>query len=571
MKKFLRILVPVLLAVVILASVGWYLFVYDREFTRDTLLSQARYHDLHGNSRLSAWFYDMAFEFSDRDENVAIELANQYKDAGNYTKAEYTLTTAIHSSATTELYTALCKAYVEQDKLLDAVNLLANIADPAIKAELEAQRPTAPTADHEAGFYNQYISVALSSNGGTLFCTVDGDYPSIADEPYSAPISLPAGETVIYAISVSDDGLVSPLSVFGYTVNGVVEPALLVDDAMEAAMRAAIGAKSDDLLYTNDLWTITEFTVPADAASLEDLAMMPYLEKLTIEDHHIESLSCLAGLTSLKNLDLSGSRFPVEDLSILASLPSLTSLTMSGCGLSTIEGLSGAKKLSYLDLSNNTLRKLDALAEMTTLSELYLQQNAVTSLTALAGLSNLVTLDVSFNALTSLSPIAACSRLTHLAADNNSIASLSGIENLPLLHYLSVEYNDLTDVSLAASCTELENLSFANNQVADISALASLTKLDILDFAYNNVESLPDWQEDCVLRVIDGSYNSLTSIDSLGKLDKLGYVYMDYNQLTSVNALSSCYTLVQVNVYGNEIEDVSALTEHDIIVNYDPT
>ena len=42
MKKAVRIFIPLLLVLVILASVAWYLFVYDREFTRDSLLSQAR-------------------------------------------------------------------------------------------------------------------------------------------------------------------------------------------------------------------------------------------------------------------------------------------------------------------------------------------------------------------------------------------------------------------------------------------------------------------------------------------------------------------------------------------------
>ena len=64
MKKLMHFLVPVLLAVVIIVSCVWYLFVYDREFTRDFLLSQARYNDLYGNSRLSSWFYDLAYEHS---------------------------------------------------------------------------------------------------------------------------------------------------------------------------------------------------------------------------------------------------------------------------------------------------------------------------------------------------------------------------------------------------------------------------------------------------------------------------------------------------------------------------
>ena len=79
MKKFAKFLVPFLLALLVLGSTVWYLFVYDRDFTRDTLLSQARYNDLYGNSRLSSWFYNLAYKFSDHDEDVAIELANQYK------------------------------------------------------------------------------------------------------------------------------------------------------------------------------------------------------------------------------------------------------------------------------------------------------------------------------------------------------------------------------------------------------------------------------------------------------------------------------------------------------------
>ena len=123
MKKLIHFLVPLLLVILVIASIGWYLFVYDRAFTRDILLQQARNNDLKGNTSLSSWFYNMAYSFSGQDENVAIELANQYKASGNYTKAEVTLSKAIRDGATKELYTALCKTYVEQDKLLDAVSM----------------------------------------------------------------------------------------------------------------------------------------------------------------------------------------------------------------------------------------------------------------------------------------------------------------------------------------------------------------------------------------------------------------------------------------------------------------
>ena len=87
MKKAIRFLIPVALALLILVSIFWYLFDYDRVFTRDTLLSQARFHDLNGNSRLSSWFYTLAYNFSGHDQDVAIELASQYRADGNFTTA----------------------------------------------------------------------------------------------------------------------------------------------------------------------------------------------------------------------------------------------------------------------------------------------------------------------------------------------------------------------------------------------------------------------------------------------------------------------------------------------------
>ena len=477
----------------------------------------------------------------------------------------------MYDGGTPELYIALCQTYVEQDKLLDAVNMLDNVTNPEIKAALESLRPAAPTANYEAGFYNQYIQVELYSNGGTLYFSDEGEYPSIHGSVYASPLELDGGETTIYAVTVADNGLVSPLTVLGYTVSGVIEPAVFMDPVMETAVRTALNFDPEDVLYTDDLWAITEFTVPEEVTIFEDLAMLPAVEKLTIHNNSIGTLAYLSNLAKLKELDLSGSRFPAEDLVHLTNLPELTKLTMSGCGLSTIAGLANAQNLTCLDASNNALGNLDALSSMATLKEVYLGHNAVTNLSALSTLSNLERLDVSFNSLTSLAPIATNIKLTWLDAGNNQLATAAGLDNLTALTYLSVEYNALTDVSAIASCTALKELSVSGNKLTDISPLHTLKNLDIFDFSYNEVKALPNWGSDCTLRIIDGSYNQLESVAPLKGMHTLGYVYMDYNKLTSVDDIADCYCLVQVNVYGNEIEDVSKLTAHDIIVNYDPT
>ncbi len=570
MKKLIRILVPLLMIVMICLSVIWYLFQYDRAFTRDSLLSQARFQDEHGNSRISSLFYNMAYSFSGRDEDVAIELANQYKADGNYTKAEYTLTHALNGGATTDLYIALCRTYVEQNKLLDAVNLLSNISDPAIQAELDARRPSAPTADKTPGYYSQYIELALSSNG-TILYTVDGTYPSTNGPAYSKTIPLSAGETTVYAISVGNDGLVSPLSVMSYTITGVIEEVFFSDEALANAIRPLVGADEDDRIYTNQLWEITEFTVPDGVENYEDLRLLPYLKSLTIHGQELESLDFLSSLTGLEKLDMTSCRFPADALQVLAALPILQDLTLNDCALSTIDGLEGAPALVKLNLSNNTLRNLDVLSPMVTLQELNLQHNAVTKLTALSDLSELSVLDVSYNALTTLAPIRSCTKLSWLGADNNRISDIGGIESLPLLSHLSLDNNTLTDVSLLGYATELTELSLASNAITDISALHTLVKLTSFDFSGNQVSELPQWPDGCPLESINGSYNALTTIDGLSNMAHLSHINMDYNLLTNIDALADNFCLVQVNVYGNEIEDVSALRDHDIIVNYDPT
>ncbi len=570
MKKLLRFLVPLLMILAILASVVWYLFVYDRTFTRDTLLGQARFQDEHGNSRISSVFYDLAYNFSGKDENVAIELASQYIGDGNFTKAEYTLTNAINAGPTVELYTALCQTFVMQDKLLDAVNLLESIRDPQVKAKIDSLRPSAPRTDYPAGYYNQYMDIHLSSTGSSIFYSTE-EYPSVQGPVYDIGISLPAGETTVYTVALADNGLVSPLTVLSYTITGVIEPVEFTDAAMEAAIRELVGADAEETVLTSQLWEIKEFTAPAGVSTFADLAQLPYLNKLTIQDQKIDSLSHLSTLAQLTTLDLSGCRFHADELAVVANLPNLTSLTLKDCGLSTIAGLANAQSLNHLDLTQNTIRNLEVLSAMSDMDTLLLSHNAITNLSALSNLSELSTLDVSFNALSSLSPLATCINLTSVSASNNQISSLDGVDSLPLLSSLTMDHNTLTDVSGLASSTELKNLDFSNNAVTDISSLANLTKLETFSFAYNQVEALPKWAEGAVLQSLNGAHNLVTSVSSLKALSSLSHVNLDYNQLTDIDDLADCYCLVYVNVYGNEIEDVSKLREKDIIVNYDPT
>lgn len=572
MKKTIRILIPIFLAAAILLCTAWYLFVYDRDFTRDVLVSCARYCEQQGDHNTAAWFYNAAYAQSGNNDAVAIELARQYKASGNYTKAEYTLSNAIIDGGGLDLYIELCKTYVEQDKLLDAQQFLNGITNEQVKSQLDQMRPKTPAVSHEPGTYNQYISIAVEAEQGTLYVTTDGSYPSTSQSPYTQPLELVNGENIIRAVSVADNGLISQLAVYSYTIVGIVEPVQFSDAAIEAELRSLLGIPGDTIVYTDDLWNIAEFTVPVNAQSYDDLAYLIRLKKLTVNQGIASEMDILSELRSLESLTVTETALSQDAISYISAMTALTELTLDSCGITNISDFNMLSDLAVLDLSNNTVRNIEAISAMTKLQVLDLSHNALEELSALKDLTTLKFLDVSHNSLTSLADISNLTGLTQLNAGNNSITDLGQIELLSSLTKLTLEFNFLTDVSPLSGCTGLSELDISDNSLTSISVLNTLTELTYLDFSHNQVTELPQFPTDCALVTIDGSHNKLSSLDALAGLEHLNIVKMNYNEkIKSVEKLAECPMLIEVNIYGTSVSDVSALTYQSIVVKYDPT
>lgn len=573
MKRALKIIVPIVLAIAVIVCTGWYFFKYDTQFTRDLLVNQARRFEANGNHRMATWFYDLAYRQSGEDETVALELADYYRSIGNYTKAEYTLSNAISDGGTIDLYIALCRTYVEQDKLLDAVTMLDNVSHPFIKQMLNQMRPQSPTASPERGFYDKYISVALDAPDGTIYATTDETYPSTKDEPYSQPLALGGGDTVIYALTVGDNGLVSPMSVFGYTITGVIEEVKLVDPAIDRVVRQYLQVDADHQLYSNELWNITALVVPGDAKSLDDLYRLPYLKQLAIQDNSFEDLEILSALRSLEELVLSNVPVTPEDLEVIAGLPMLQSLTLRNCNLSDIISLATSTGLTYVNLSGNTIGDLSALSTMTNLEYLDLSHNAVTDLSILKMLPKLVELDLSYNSVSSAAQLRDCTSLAILNLSSNALTDVTGLETLTELRSLSVANNKITDIQPLANNTKLGDLDISSNNITDISSLNALNELFTLNFSYNQVEKLPKFNKDCALVFIKGTHNRISSLSRLSGLKNLNTVMMDFNEnISSISVLADCPHLVEVSVYGSKVSiaDATVLTDMNIIVKYSP-
>ncbi len=571
MKQAIKVIVPLLLGIAILFSIGWYFLEYDTDFTRDFLLEQARVQEENGNHRVAVWLYELAYRQSDDNDLVAIELAGHFKSIGNYAKAESTLSKAIEDGGSLELYIALCKTYVEQNKLMDAVHMLDQVSNPEIKAELSAMRPAVPKASSPSGFYSQYIQVSLEASSGTLYYSTDGEYPSLVTDAYTAPIKLSGGDTTVFALAVGENGLVSSPAVFSYTVGNVIEEVIFEDTSMETAIRELLNIGADRKIFSNELWNISEFTVPASAASCADLKWLPNLTSIVISNAAFPDLQVLGKLKKLETLLVVDSVISTADLKVIASLPKLSALALRGCSLSSIDALAAATELWYLDLRDNTIRDIGVLSNMKKLQALYISHNALVSLESIADLTGLMLLDVSYNSIVTTKPLQHLVNLTELDISANGLMKLEGMEKLTELTAFAAAHNKFVEVDALSACKKLKKLDVSHNHLLNIKVAAELPALEELNFSYNEVSSLPAFQAGSPMKIINGGYNQLSSLDNLAKLAKLEYIYMDYNSnVKSVNALVKCTALKVVNIYGTKVTNVQKLTDMGVLVNYKP-
>lgn len=326
-------------------------------------------------------FYKAAMRFAPKDAELAIRLADAYKQSGNYTKAEYTLVSAITQIPdSVSLYVALSGTYVEQDKLLDAETMLSRITNDAVRTQIDALRPAAPVIEPESGNYSEYIDVTVTGSSGTVYAVCNSDFPASAQDIYTGPISLEAGESKIVALSVAENGLVSDAVYAGYTVGNVVEEVKLADAGMDAYVRELLGKTAGSAIMSDELWAVEELDLPDTVASLDDLSYFTGLRSLSLHHGASLDLSVLSQLPTLRTLDLSGCTLSTAAMNTIVTLPELTSLNLSGCAVAEIDALISLQKLETLDLSNNTVSDLTALSGLLALRELNLTNNPVTSL-----------------------------------------------------------------------------------------------------------------------------------------------------------------------------------------------
>ena len=552
MKRVLKIVIPLVVVLALLGTAAWFFLSFRADLTAGFLRGQAAKMVERERYSRAVTYYNWAWQLDPENQEIPLALAEAYAGSGNYTKAEYTLVRAISARPQdVDLYVALCQVYVAQDKLLDAVQMLDRTSDAEVKAALDELRPAAPVLSPENGYYTEYIEVTADGGGNAVYLSIDGDYPSMEDDAYTGPVTLPGGETMVMAVAVDENQMVSQAVQNGYTIGGVVEPVTLNDPAIDAAVRAQLGMTAGETLMTDDLWSIAELTLPDTVADLADLSHFTGLTTLTIQNVSGLDFSVLSQLTSLQTLDLSGCTISTGSLDAIAGLTGLRVLRLNNCALTDINALSQLTALTELQLANNSLTDIGVTSLMLDLETVTLTNNPVTSIAGLSACTKLKSLDISGCSVTSIASLSGKTALETLLAGNNQIADLSPLEGCTALAVLEAPYNLVSDISVLAQLPALTRFVGNNNQIT----------------------AVPDFDEETSkLQYIQLDYNEVADLAGLQGIDSLNYVYADYNQVETILPLKNNINLIQINVWDNPIpeEEVKSLQENSIIVNYNP-
>ena len=90
MKRLLKIIIPILLVVLLLAGALLFLLVFRPDITQEFFMNRADAALAEGNYSSAVTNYRRAGIVSSDNPELALKLAQAYEGSGNFTKAEYT-------------------------------------------------------------------------------------------------------------------------------------------------------------------------------------------------------------------------------------------------------------------------------------------------------------------------------------------------------------------------------------------------------------------------------------------------------------------------------------------------
>jgi len=223
---------------------------------------------------------------------------------------------------------------------------------------------------------------------------------------------LDAGDTVVLLNNplsrLAISAQIPILEARGVTVSADPAQVTFSDTSLEAAVRAAIGQASGELLTVD-----VEFLTSLDASgrgitALDGIEYLKGVEELFLENNQI------------------------ADLSLLARLKILEKLRVDHNQITRIDSLAGLTGLTELELHHNQISDVSPLASLTGLRRLRLDENQIVDVSALVGLTELTQLNLQNNQISDISPLMALTALSDLWLGTNPLNDEAVLVHIPV-------------------------------------------------------------------------------------------------------------------------------------------
>ncbi|MBO5299369.1 MAG: leucine-rich repeat domain-containing protein [Clostridia bacterium] len=522
-------------------------------------------------------------EFDPDHDDARLLLAEVYEELARYDEAVTVLSEGIELSPRNEaFYSKKIQLLTQTNKISDAMEFINSISSSYIIVKLSELRPSTVVMTPDPGTYDSAVNVELiSSNGATVYYTVDGSAPTTQSLVYNPenPIRIEKGTVTIRSFAMNDNGMISDEYSATFRIYSENSAYIFLDDKVEQMVRTSIN-KPTGAIYYRDLQSVKRLSneekgdvkYTGDISTLADLVEMVNLNEVVIANEpNIQDFSYLQQLKSMTSLNVSGCLIDDVKAKQIFSILWINNLKMDDNMISDIENVKNMSVLKEFSVANNTVKDISALGNMTVLRSLNVSNNLISDISVLSGLTSLKSLNLSNNLINDISPLSYLTMLTELDIGTNDIKQLNAISRLPNVELLTVSNNPIQYLSPISDYTALKSLKVDGTAVTTLDALSSLSNIETLDcsrtlitdfsaLSQMNLKNLILSQAGLTdlsiiatansVQVLDLSLNTVTDITPLANMTNVKILNVSNNPITNFSMLQLCSTLESITCAG---------------------
>lgn len=490
----------VMLTIVLAVGVGVFYFFMGEDILADFYINSAKNQtDIVKAVKL----YKKGLELQPENISARNNLVDIYIHYQNFELAQIEITKGLEANDNNvELFLKRVKLYQNMGEIKTAIESMDNIENNFVNTNLNVKRSAIPNFNYNSGTYNEVLTIELSAN---IDCLI---YYSINNEEYiiyEKPFVLNEGYTIINAITISFDGVISQVIQNDYEIKDIVTPVIFTNDNITIEILNQVS--SLDPLYANDTEILDLSNQNIANVDLQSITNFENITTLILGDvTEITNFECLKNMKNLKSIEINKGLMYQEFIKIInlskleeviirnsyiSSLPvntnSLKKLTIKNSFLNDISNINTYKTLTYLDLSFNDISNINNISEVKKINYLNLAYNNIENISKLENLVSIQKLYLNNNLITILNPVTNLLFLEEIDISNNQVVTVRDLANLKYLHTLRCSFNNIITLEPLIESKSLMYIYANDNAIIDISYMSLIENLSYLNVENNNI------------------------------------------------------------------------------------